>query len=168
MDPPPDIMALLAQWAWDPASLNTRVVEDATGRRCIQVRLELGLLQMETSGRPDGVRPRGLDGWLAVAEALPQGTAVDAELAEALHAEVEARLESATNEHEVRALLEAVGRDPLDAAARTAPTTGRTSLRSPCCWRCAASRAARAHALRRARGRRRARVSGARASGARN
>ena len=52
----PDIQPLLDSWPFDPDRLNARLVELADGRSVIQVRVELGLLQMELTGRPDGGR----------------------------------------------------------------------------------------------------------------
>ena len=52
-----EITHLLAEWPFEPDQLNVREVTATDGRRLIQVRVELGLLQFETAGRPDGVRP---------------------------------------------------------------------------------------------------------------
>lgn len=41
-----------------------RFVDGADGRRLLQVRLELGMLQLETTGRPDGIRPEGFESLL--------------------------------------------------------------------------------------------------------
>ena len=49
-----DIRGLLDQWPHDPDRLNARLIKVADGRSVIQVRVELGLLQMELTGRPDG------------------------------------------------------------------------------------------------------------------
>ncbi|MCH2136003.1 MAG: UvrB/UvrC motif-containing protein [Phycisphaerales bacterium] len=62
-----DISIPLEAWAWDPAGLNARQIQLNDGRQVIQVRLELGLLQMEMTGRPDGTRPQGQETWLDVA-----------------------------------------------------------------------------------------------------
>lgn len=49
-----DIDDILNQWPFDPQSVNVRVLELAT-REVLQMRVDMGVLQMETDGRPDGV-----------------------------------------------------------------------------------------------------------------
>jgi hypothetical protein len=56
---PRDIDAMLQDWPYDVDTLSVRIVRGSDGRDVIQMRVDLGLLQMETSGRPDGTRPRG-------------------------------------------------------------------------------------------------------------
>lgn len=50
---------LLQQWPYEPESLGVRLVKGAGGRDIIQLRIDLGILQLETTGRPDGLRPEG-------------------------------------------------------------------------------------------------------------
>jgi protein-arginine kinase activator protein McsA len=50
---------ILERWAYDPLGLAVRVVPGADGRAKLQVRLDMGLLQLELDGRPDGQRPHG-------------------------------------------------------------------------------------------------------------
>ncbi len=52
-----DISAALAGWSFHPGQINVRLIRGRNKKRKIQVRLELGVLQMELSGRPDGKRP---------------------------------------------------------------------------------------------------------------
>src|SRR5690606_22569357 len=52
--------------AHDPDRFSVRIVQGDDGRDKIQVRLDLGLLQMEIDGRPDGQRPEGQDSWFDV------------------------------------------------------------------------------------------------------
>ena len=59
-----DIRAILAEWPFDPAR-NIRVARFADGRMLLQVRLPMGLEQYEMKGRPDGLKPHGLDSELA-------------------------------------------------------------------------------------------------------
>jgi len=54
-----DIDGALAGWEYKPDVVQARVVEAADGRDVIQLRLDLGVLQLELSGRPDGRRPHG-------------------------------------------------------------------------------------------------------------
>ena len=64
MDAAFDLTNLLRNWAWNSEQFNVQWVDADDGRRLIQVRVELGVLQMETTGRPDGLRPEGLDSYL--------------------------------------------------------------------------------------------------------
>lgn len=43
----------------EPGEIMAREVRAKDGRKILQVRVELGLLQMEVEGRPDGARPEG-------------------------------------------------------------------------------------------------------------
>lgn len=45
---------LLNNWSFDPATLNVRLVKGKDGRDVIQMRVDMGVLQLETTGRPDG------------------------------------------------------------------------------------------------------------------
>jgi hypothetical protein len=59
-----DISSALAGWQFDPERMNVRIVTGDDGRDKIQLRLDLGLMQMEFQGRPDGERIEGFDSWL--------------------------------------------------------------------------------------------------------
>ncbi len=59
-----DISEILAGWDFEPGDVQVRIVSGDDGRDKIQLRLELGLLQMELDGRPDGKRPEGRESWL--------------------------------------------------------------------------------------------------------
>lgn len=50
---------ILKDWPYDPDSVSVRLVDGKDGRELIQMRIEMGLLQLETSGRPDGEKPEG-------------------------------------------------------------------------------------------------------------
>jgi len=54
-----DIDAVLASWPYEPGVISARLVRAGNGREVLQMRIELGLLQMETTGRPDGYHPDG-------------------------------------------------------------------------------------------------------------
>ena len=45
---------LLSSWEFNPATLNVRLVKGKDGRDVIQMRVDMGVLQLETTGRPDG------------------------------------------------------------------------------------------------------------------
>ena len=54
-----DISHLLNQWEYQPGQVVARRFKAKDGREKIQLRLDLGLLQMNAEGRPDGKRPFG-------------------------------------------------------------------------------------------------------------
>ena len=64
-----DIASILADWPHDPADMQVRIVQGADGGEKLQVRLDLGLFQMELTGRPDGARPHGAETVLDACEA---------------------------------------------------------------------------------------------------
>jgi tetratricopeptide (TPR) repeat protein len=55
-----DITRFLNEWEYDPFDHVRKIVGD-DGQEKIQVRVELGVLQMEIDGRPDGKRPYGME-----------------------------------------------------------------------------------------------------------
>lgn len=61
-----DIDEALRDWPFEPESgeLAVREIQSRDGRSVIQIRIELGVLQLEIEGRPDGVRPHGFDTYL--------------------------------------------------------------------------------------------------------
>ena len=54
-----DIDRILKEWPYQPGEISARVVRAADGREVLQMRVEMGVLQLETSGRPDGESPGG-------------------------------------------------------------------------------------------------------------
>jgi len=64
-----DLSDLLDDWPYVPGRLNVRLIEGTDGQPRIQVRLDLGILQMRLDGRPDGQRPHGFDSLLEYFEA---------------------------------------------------------------------------------------------------
>ena len=54
-----DIGPVLNSWAYEPGTISVRKVNGLDGVPKLQMRLDLGLLQMELTGRPDGDRPHG-------------------------------------------------------------------------------------------------------------
>jgi hypothetical protein len=52
-----DIGPILDSWGYASGELQVRAVDDRDGRRKIQMRMDLGLMQLEWTGRPDGRRP---------------------------------------------------------------------------------------------------------------
>ena len=60
-----DITPILEGWDYRPDRPAVRQIVGIDGKPKIQLRLDLGLLQMEATGRPDGKRPHGHDTLLA-------------------------------------------------------------------------------------------------------
>ncbi|MFO1475749.1 MAG: hypothetical protein U1F98_03740 [Verrucomicrobiota bacterium] len=56
-----DISHLLEDWDHQPGQVVVRKFTGADGREKIQLRVDLGILQMNMEGRPDGKRPYGHD-----------------------------------------------------------------------------------------------------------
>jgi hypothetical protein len=59
-----DIDFLLRHWPFEPGTVGSRIVEASDGRKVMQMRIEMGVLQMEITGRPDGLRPGGKETYL--------------------------------------------------------------------------------------------------------
>ncbi|HHM12480.1 MAG TPA: DNA helicase UvrBC [Planctomycetaceae bacterium] len=56
---PDHIDHILQTWEHDPDAITVRRVEGADGRELLQMRIDMGVLQLETTGRPDGQQPHG-------------------------------------------------------------------------------------------------------------
>ena len=54
-----DIDALLRSWPFQPGTVVARLTKASDGREVVQMRIEMGVLQMEVANRPDGERPGG-------------------------------------------------------------------------------------------------------------
>jgi hypothetical protein len=71
-----DITGILKNWDYDPTSVRARWIKGRDGHMKVQLRLDLGLFQMEVEGRPDGSRPRGyatlLDYYRALSRSTPR------------------------------------------------------------------------------------------------
>jgi len=59
-----DIGHILKGWEYEAGTINVRRITGTDGQPKLQMRLDLGLLQMEMDGRPDGVRPHGCESLL--------------------------------------------------------------------------------------------------------
>ncbi len=64
MKRPQHLDHLLSRWVFDPNTLNSRMVKGRDGRDVIQMRVDMGVLQLETTGRPDGAQPNGCETYL--------------------------------------------------------------------------------------------------------
>jgi hypothetical protein len=62
--PAKDISPVLKGWDYENGTLNVRKITGLDGAPKLQMRVSLGLLQMELNGRPDGQRPHGYESLL--------------------------------------------------------------------------------------------------------
>jgi hypothetical protein len=77
-----DLNTILKDWPHESGTIKVRKVAGLDGREKLQLRIDLGVLQMELSGRPDGTRPHNCESLLAyhqlkAAHALAQGETYD-------------------------------------------------------------------------------------------
>lgn len=56
-----DIRPIIDDWPYRTGRISVRKIVGADGGEKIQMRLDLGLIQMEPTGRPDGRHPKGFD-----------------------------------------------------------------------------------------------------------
>ena len=63
-----DIGPILKNWKYTPNDINVRIIDGVDGKQKLQMRLDLGILQMELDGRPDGRRPHKFDSYLSYYE----------------------------------------------------------------------------------------------------
>ena len=75
MDTPQNIDEILQSWSYEPGNVCARRLDGEDGREVIQMRIEMGLLQLEIDGRPDGQRPFGAETYFdyLLAESLRDG-----------------------------------------------------------------------------------------------
>lgn len=59
-----DLQSILDQWPYEPRKVSVRKIMGDDGKPKIQLRLDLGLLQMEVTGRPDGRKIKGFESLL--------------------------------------------------------------------------------------------------------
>jgi hypothetical protein len=59
-----DLNNLLDGWPHEPGQVKARKILGRDGREKVQLRIDLGLIQMELNGRPDGQRPNGFESLL--------------------------------------------------------------------------------------------------------
>src|ERR1700689_1967152 len=60
-----DLNDLLRDWPHEPGQIKVRRILGSDGKEKIQLRIDLGVIQMETTGRPDGERPHGCESLLS-------------------------------------------------------------------------------------------------------
>jgi len=59
-----DLRLILDGWEYEPGKISVRKIMGRDGREKVQTRIDLGLLQMELDGHPDGKRPHGQESFL--------------------------------------------------------------------------------------------------------
>lgn len=112
-----DISKLLAAWPLVPGKLNCRIITGLDGEPKLQVRVEVGILQLNLEGRPDGQTPHGFPSALEYYEHLIDGGR-DRDDSPATH-----------SSHEP---LGPTGREPADADSPT-PESEKSTLTSDEC-----------------------------------
>lgn len=59
-----DLSPIIDEWPYEPGHISVRKIRGRDGRVKIQMRVNLGVLQMEMEGRPDGERPHNRESLL--------------------------------------------------------------------------------------------------------
>jgi hypothetical protein len=59
-----DLNSLLHDWPHEPGAIKVRKIMGLDGREKLQLRIDLGVLQLEMEGRPDGKRPHNSESLL--------------------------------------------------------------------------------------------------------
>ena len=73
-----DIGAILKGWKFKPGELGVRKITGLDGKDKIQIRMDLGLMQLEWNGRPDADRPEGFTTLLECYQNRRNGLAANA------------------------------------------------------------------------------------------
>lgn len=68
-----DLTDILNDWPYDPSKVNVRLIQNRDGDSLIQIRLDLGILQLRYEGRPDGQSINGYPSLLEYFEARADG-----------------------------------------------------------------------------------------------
>lgn len=63
MSQPEHLDELLRDWVYEPQTLGVRIITASDGRDVLQMRIDMGVLQLEMEGRPDGSRPEGFESY---------------------------------------------------------------------------------------------------------
>jgi hypothetical protein len=56
-----DIDQILKQWKFEPGEVSARLIRGGDGRELLQMRIDMGVMQLEVDNRPDGARPGGAE-----------------------------------------------------------------------------------------------------------
>ncbi len=77
-----DLSELLRDWPYEPGQLQVRKITGSDGREKLQLRLDMGVLQMEMAGRPDGRQPHDVESELEFQAERAEQAGKDFELSE--------------------------------------------------------------------------------------
>ncbi len=86
----PDLSDILNNWPFEAGKLSVRLIDGADNEPRLQVRLDLGILQMQLDGRPDGLEPEGFGSLLEYFEARYDEVQLSSDSSEYLSEEIEA------------------------------------------------------------------------------
>lgn len=75
-----DLSSIMKQWPYESGQINVRLITGDDGEPKVQMRLDLGLLQMEAFGRPDGQRPNDYDSLLEYYEVMLEEAGLESQL----------------------------------------------------------------------------------------
>ena len=73
---PQHIDHLLAGWPFSAGQILVRQIQGQDGRELLQMRVDMGIIQMEISNRPDGLQPEGFDTYYDYLASLSLATSV--------------------------------------------------------------------------------------------
>jgi hypothetical protein len=82
MPDPDNIDEVLNGWPYDPSALSVRIVTAADGRDVIQMRIDMGILQLEMEARPDRTKPHDFETYFDYLVSLAAEKGEDFELDE--------------------------------------------------------------------------------------
>ncbi len=77
-----DLSDLLRDWPYEAGQLQVRKITGSDGREKLQLRLDMGVLQMEMTGRPDGRELHGMESELQFQMERAEQAGADFELSE--------------------------------------------------------------------------------------
>lgn len=90
MKPPrQDLDSLLKDWPFSHGEVSARRSHGADGRPVLQLRIDLGVLQIEVSGRPDGLKPEGMETYLEALRSEEESLGMEFELDDDRCAEID-------------------------------------------------------------------------------
>lgn len=115
-----DLSEILAEWPYDPSKVNVRLITGRDGEPLIQIRLDLGILQLNYEGRPDGQTVNGYPSLLEYFEARGDGLEPppdEVEESQEQKAKPEARAEAPGAEHPAEEAVGAGSGGTLDPEA---------------------------------------------------
>lgn len=86
---PQNLDHLFDEWPYEFGEVASRLVKGSDGRELLQLRIDMGVLQLEVDGRPDGTQPGGEDTYLDYLHSLLAKEGDDFELDETRCVEID-------------------------------------------------------------------------------